>query len=65
MMDIKHSIGDIIYLKTDTDQHPRMITNLWITAGGVRYGVVSGIIESYHYDFEMSLTKNIILTSSN
>jgi uncharacterized protein YodC (DUF2158 family) len=51
-------IGDIVYLKTDEDQKPRMILSIEVFAQGeLLYRLISGTFESHHYDYEMSKEK--------
>ena len=65
IINTKFELGDIVYLKTDVDQLPRIITTIEIKQNHLRYGLTNIVIESYHYDYEISITKNIILATSN
>jgi hypothetical protein len=57
----KFDIGQIVYLKTDEDQKPRMVTELKISANrGIMYALSAGASDTYHYAIEISETKNII-----
>lgn len=58
-MDIKNSfeIGQIVYLKHDIEQLPRMITGIKINTYDITYEVISGIEVSNHYDIELSKEK--------
>ena len=58
IIDNKFEIGQIVYLKTDIDQYPRMITRLSIAPGLITYCLALGSIESWHYDNEISEVKN-------
>jgi hypothetical protein len=60
-MDIKNSfeIGEILYLKHDIEQLPRMVTGIKINPYDITYEVISGIEVSNHYDFELSKEKTI------
>jgi len=58
LMDNKHEIGNIVYLKTDIDQYQRIITGLYIRPCNViTYGLTQGTDESWHYDFEITVEK--------
>ncbi|TDQ12172.1 hypothetical protein [Pedobacter metabolipauper] len=60
----KYTHGDIVYLKTDPDQKPRMVISFSIRPGGVAYyELAAGADSSYHFEIEMSDTKddNLIL----
>lgn len=55
--------GDIVFLKTDIDQHQRIITGIKPTpAGNIIYSISCGTITSEHYDFELSVEKNVLVT---
>lgn len=61
VIDNKFDIGQIVYLKTDEDQLPRIITGLTIRGNNVLvYCLSSGTSESWHYDFEISEEKVLI-----
>lgn len=53
------SIEDIIFLKHDFEQIPRMIIEIHIRKYDVIYMVQSGEDISHHNDFELSKTKTI------
>lgn len=58
-----YEIGDTVYLKTDLDQLERIITEILIKPGCVVYLVVFETSASWHYDFELSLDKDIMKTT--
>ena len=65
VIDNKYDFGDIVYLLTDKEQLPRIIRGIEIfKAGELLYAVNCGTQESRHYEFELSLEKNIVLSSS-
>ena len=51
-------LGEIVYLKTDPDQQPRMVTEVsfWLS-GGVGYQLSCGTSISSHYALELSREK--------
>lgn len=53
------NIEDIIYLKHDVEQLPRMVIEIHIRKYDIIYEVQSGLDISAHHDFEMSKTKTI------
>lgn len=61
----KFNIGDFVYLKTDVDQKQRVITGINVRATGILYDVCQGSTSSWHYDFEMSEEKDVLITSNN
>jgi hypothetical protein len=63
VIDAKFDLGDIVYLKTDSDQAERMVNNLMITPYGIMYGLAKGTSESWHNDIEISVEKNILITT--
>jgi len=48
-------IGDIVYLKTDPEQFPRLITSFVVEPSGMLlYKLALGDKKSDHYEFEMT-----------
>lgn len=64
MKDIIFELGQIVYVKTDIDQHKRMVTAISIRGNGVTYELTCGTITSWHYDFEINITKDVLLSTS-
>jgi hypothetical protein len=52
------SIGDIVYLKTDTEQIPRMVYCFMVYRNEIIYKLCAGTTMSEHYDFEISPEKS-------
>lgn len=59
------NIGATVYIKTDIEQHEHIITCILVTANGVKYLVKKGSADFYCYDFELSVTKNVLTTTTN
>ena len=59
------TFGDIVYLKTDPDQLPRMVYGVVVYKEALLYKLACGVNTSEHYDYEMSMEKNVVLTTSN
>jgi hypothetical protein len=58
-------IGEIVYLKTDFDQLPRIITAVMYSAdGGTLYKVNQGEIGNWQYEIELSRDKDMDLITS-
>jgi len=53
------NIKDIVYLKTDIDQKPRLVTALLIDENSIIYRLVCETTISDHYGFELSKEKQI------
>jgi hypothetical protein len=51
------NIGDMVYLKHDIEQLPRMIIEIRIRMYDIIYEVQSGVEISAHHDFEISKSK--------
>ena len=65
-IDNEFEIGDTVYLKTDRDQHERIITGIWIRPnGGIRYDVAYIGHETIHYAIELSRERNVIMATTN
>lgn len=58
--EFKFSIGDIVYLKTDVDQDPRMVTAMTLRQTGIIYELSIDSRTSWHIDLEISTEKNLI-----
>jgi hypothetical protein len=54
-------IGDIVYLKTDCEQLPRIVTGIFIRPIGIIYYLTYCTNETNHYGIEISVEKNIEL----
>ena len=52
-------IGQSVYLKTDSDQHERLVTAIIVRGYGLLYSLSHGTEESTHYDFEINPEKDI------
>lgn len=61
-IDNKYNFGQIVYLNTDVEQKPRMVTGFVIRKDGFLYYISSGETETSHYEYEMSSDKNILMT---
>jgi hypothetical protein len=55
----KYEIKQIVYLITDPDQYPRIITSIKVHDGGeLLYETSCGKDSSNHYEFEISTEKS-------
>ena len=54
------SIGDTVYLRTDSEQEERIVTGLLIRLEGIIYYVTQGTSESSHYDFELTAERDVM-----
>lgn len=57
----KYNIGQVVYLRTDDEQLPRIIAGIIIRYSGMIYCLACGTTETNHYDFEFSITKNTLI----
>lgn len=58
---IQFDIGQLVYLKTDNDQHERIITAISLRPNkSVTYCLSFGTTESWHYGIEISCERNIV-----
>lgn len=55
----EYNIQEIIYLKHDIEQLPRMVTAIIWDGHKIMYEVISGTQASQHYEFELSNVKTI------
>lgn len=52
-----YNLGETVYLKTDSEQRPRLVIALTIRAGGsasVYYELGCGAESSFHFDMEIT-----------
>lgn len=61
MIDTSYEIGDTVYLKTDRDQQPRIVTGFCVRSTGITVALACGSAESWHYDFEITIEKNVLV----
>ncbi len=57
--------GDVVYLKTDKEQLPRIVCALKILPNDILYELACGITVSAHYEFELSKEANVLMTTTN
>jgi hypothetical protein len=65
IIDNKFNIRDEVYLKTDLEQSCRLVTGLAVRDTSILYELSCGASESSHYDFEISVEKDVIKTTTN
>ena len=66
IVEFKHGFGDIVYLKTDPDQHPRQVIKVSAAPKeSEEYELAYGDGASWHFELEISKEKNVLLTSTN
>ena len=53
------SLGEVVYLKTDTDQRPYIVTGINIRPGHLTYNITNNEVVLHPYDFELSVVKNV------
>jgi hypothetical protein len=58
-------LGQFVYLKTDVEQKRRIVTAIIIRPSDVLYELACGTEVSSHYNFEISDTSDIMITSNN
>lgn len=52
-------LGETIYIKTDIEQRPYMVTAITIRPGHITYQVTNSDVNCHFYDFEISVEKNV------
>jgi hypothetical protein len=58
---LEHEMEEMVYLKTDSSQYPRIITDFKWNGGDLLYEVSCGTMSSWHRGYEISKTKDILL----
>lgn len=64
-VDLTYEVGDIVYLKTDSDQSKRIVTAILLKTNGHSYELSCGTVVSWHFDFEMSKSADLILKTND
>ena len=60
------SFGETVYLKTDKEQSPRIVTCIMCyKAGELIYKLSCGTSSSEHYGYEVSKEVNVVLSTTN
>jgi len=54
-----YNLGDTVYLTTDPEQSPRLITSIVVNFGGIQYGITYIDDETYHFEQHLSKDKNV------
>lgn len=62
VIDNRYSFGDVVYLKTDREQAPRIVFAYKVTEREVLYELACGEESSLHYGFELSLEPNVLIS---
>jgi hypothetical protein len=57
VIDNEYEIGESVYLQTDQDQHPRLVTALLIRKYDIMYELSCGAYTSNHMDYEITKDK--------
>lgn len=65
LLDNEFEIGQTVYLRTDKDQAPRIITAIIIKPGALLYELGSGAVSTWHYGFEVSVDVDVLKTTNN
>lgn len=60
----KFDIEDIVYLTTDGEQVKRMIVSITVNKYDLIYELAYGAHTSKHYDFEISINKNVLVSTN-
>lgn len=57
----KYELGQIVFLLTDHDQCERIITGIQVSGNNqLTYHLSCGIVESWHYDYELVSNKDLV-----
>ena len=57
IIDNTYELEQVVYLKTDTQQLPRVVYCIEVYKGNLIYGLAQGAGISKHYEFEMTEDK--------
>ena len=65
VIDNKYEFGQIVYIKTDQDQKPRMVTSINVRPGYIEYQLNLGTDWSWHPEYAISEEKDVLITTTN
>lgn len=57
----KYNLSEVVYLITDKEQLPRIVTTIKVCPAGLIYGISSGVSETWHYEMEIAKVKDLTL----
>ena len=57
-------IGETVYLKTDIEQHQRIVTGINISENSTLFRIMFVTTESWHYGFELTKERDIVKATS-
>ena len=60
-----YTFGDIVYLRTDPDQFPRIVTGIMVKENYVAYELSFVDVKSWHNTVEISSERDIVKATSN
>lgn len=59
LIENEYALEDVVYLKTDTEQKPRIVTAIKVIVGGaIIYELTQCSFVSAHYECELNPTKD-------
>lgn len=61
VIDNLFELGDVVYLKTDREQMPRIVFCIRVYQKEYIYELATGTTTSCHYDFELSREVNVLM----
>jgi hypothetical protein len=62
-IDNAHDIGEVVYLRTDPDQYPRLVTGLEVRPDGVLYLLSHAGAETKHYPLEITTERDVLMAT--
>lgn len=61
----KFKFGQTVYLRTDKDQQPRMVTKMQVNPNlSITYELSCGIQDTWHFEIEISEERDALLAVS-
>lgn len=60
IIDNKYNFGDIVYLSTDEDQKPHIVTGVLVQGELISYQLSCGRITDTYFDIEITPEKDVL-----
>lgn len=60
LIESDYDLGDIVFLKTDSEQKERIVTAIQKTPNGIMYRLAQSTTDTWHYALEFTKEKDIL-----
>jgi hypothetical protein len=61
LIESEYELGQIVFLKTDSEQLKRIVKQICFSSKGMDYNLVNGTVSTWHSDFEISEKEDVLI----